>query len=126
MDINLLVTHPFLMLWAGQLLHVLKKVKELEERTPEVTIRKYVLRHKYGVLFSLVGGLVAYAMLFEMGELSAVTAFMAGYMSDSLIDAAASRVKRKVSGDPHYVDYEDDWNDPSTERFDRPLRDDEL
>ena len=125
MDINLLVTHPFLMLWAGQVLHILKKVKELEERTPEVTIRKYVLRHKYGVLFSLVGGLVAYAMLYEMGELSAVSAFMAGYMSDSLIDAAASRVKRKVSGDNYYQDEYDDY--PSEPRNSvQPLRDEEL
>lgn len=123
MDINLLVTHPFLLLWAGQLLHILKKVKELEERTKGVTIGKYVKRHKYGVVFSLLAGLVAYAMLFEMGELSAVTAFMAGYMSDSLIDAAAARVKRKVSGDPHYVDYDEDyWNDSKP---DRPIRDEE-
>lgn len=38
-------------------------------------------------------------MLHEMGELSAVSAFMAGYMSDSIINAAASRVTRRVSGD---------------------------
>lgn len=125
MDINLLVTHPFLMLWAGQVLHILKKVKELEERNPRITIRRYVRRHVYGVLFSLVGGLVAYAMLFEMNELSAVSAFMAGYMSDSLIDAAASRVKRKVSGDNYYQDEYDDY--PSEPRDGvRPLRDEEL
>lgn len=125
MDINLLVTHPFLMLWLGQVLHILKKVKELEERNPRITIRKYVRRHAYGVLFSLVGGLVAYAMLFEMNELSAVSAFMAGYMSDSLIDAAASRVKRKVSGDNYYQDDYDDYSNQSSDGI-RPLRDEEL
>ena len=124
MDINILVTHPFLMLWAGQLLHILKKVKELEERNPRITIRKYVKRHSYGVMFSLIGGLVAYAMLFEMGELSAVSAFMAGYMSDSLIDAAASRVKRKVSGDPGYYDYEDTPYDSRPNH--PPVRDEDL
>lgn len=121
MDINVLVTHPFLLLWAGQLLHILKRVKEIEERNPKITIRRYFKRKPYAITFALIGGLVAYAMLYEMNELSAVSAFMAGYMSDSLIDAAASRVKRKVSGDPYYSEDYDD-----VDRSNRPLRDEEL
>jgi len=97
--LNVIVTHPFLMLWAGQLLHMLKEVKEVENQVPGVTIRLYVKRHKYGVIFSVIAGLVVYAILYQMGELSPLSAFMAGYMSESVINAAATRVTRKVSGD---------------------------
>lgn len=99
--LTLVVTHPFLMLWAGQLLHMLKEVKEVETRAPDVTAWAYLRRHKYGVMFSTIAGLVVYAILHQMGELSAISAFMAGYMSESVINAAASRVTRKVSGDEY-------------------------
>lgn len=101
--INLIFTHPFLLLWLGQLVHVLKEVKEIENQAPGVTMGKYMNRHKYGVAFSLVAGLACYAILYEMGDLSAVSAFMAGYMSESVMNAAASRVTRKVSGDEYGV-----------------------
>lgn len=97
--VNLVITHPFLMLWAGQFLHMLKEVKEVETQVPGVTIGLYIKRHRYGVTFSAIAGLVVYAILFQMGELSPLSAFMAGYMSESVINAAASRVTRKVSGD---------------------------
>lgn len=97
--ITLVVTHPFLMLWAGQLLHMLKAVKEVETQVPGVTLGLYIKRHRYGVLFSVIAGMVVYAILLQMGELSPLSAFMAGYMSESVINAAASRVTRKVSGD---------------------------
>ena len=99
--VNLIFTHPFLLLWLGQAIHMLKEVKEIENRAPGVTISKYASRHKYGVAFSVVTGLACYAMLHQMGELSAISAFMAGYMSESIINAAASRVTRRVSGDEY-------------------------
>lgn len=110
--LNLIVTHPFLMLWAGQLLHMLKEVKEVETRAPEVTIGAYIRRHRYGVLFSTIAGLVVYSILYQMGELSPLSAFMAGYMSESVINAAASRVTRKVSGD-EYGFYNSGSNEPA-------------
>jgi hypothetical protein len=117
--INLVVTHPFLLLWLGQVIHMLKEVKEIENRQPGVTLTKYVKRHKYGVTFSVVTGLACYAMLYEMGELSAISAFMAGYMSESIINAAASRVTRKVSGDEYgYMQPEmGTTSDPYAETF---------
>jgi hypothetical protein len=101
--INLIVTHPFLLLWLGQLVHILKSVKEIENQAPGVTMARYIKRHKYGTAFSIVAGLACYAILYEMGDLSAVSAFMAGYMSESVMNAAASRVTRKVSGDEYGV-----------------------
>lgn len=112
--VNLIFTHPFLLLWLGQFIHTLKEVKEIETRQPGVTVTKYVKRHRYGVAFSVAAGLAAYAMLHEMGELSAVSAFMAGYMSDSIINAAASRVTRRVSGDDYGM-YSNDFSNSGFE-----------
>ena len=113
--VNLIFTHPFLLLWLGQLIHMLKEVKEIENRAPGVTIGKYTRRHKYGVAFSVVTGLACYAMLHQMGELSAVSAFMAGYMSESVINAAASRVTRRVSGDEYGMYYSGSNDQPYAE-----------
>lgn len=114
--INLIVTHPFLLLWLGQLVHILKSVKEIENYAPGVTLTKYVRRHKYGVSFSVITGLACYAMLHQMGELSAISAFMAGYMSESIINAAASRVTRRVSGDEYGMFYQPSDSSPNFEQ----------
>lgn len=110
--VDLIFTHPFLLLWLGQIVHILKKVKEVEDRARSVTLTKYIQRHRYGVAFSVVAGLAAYAMLHQMGELSAISAFMAGYMSESIINSAATRVTRRVSGDEYGFYQPDMNNDP--------------
>ena len=51
------------------------------------------------VLLGVLGAFAGYAIISEMNMLNAASALGAGYMSDSIADAAAERNRKIVTGD---------------------------
>ena len=90
--------HPFAILLLGQLMHALKKLREVEVEGRYITPLAYLKAHPYSVAFSLVAGVVAYAMLREIGQLNTVGAFTAGYMADSVVNTFAQTAKARIGG----------------------------
>ena len=94
--------HPFLMMWMGQMLHVLKTLKGLEAAGRSVPLKKYIKQHPYTVAFSFFAGIVVYGFLYSAGQLTIAGAFTAGYMADSMITAFTDKeVKRAGGGGSH-------------------------
>lgn len=90
--------HPFTMLWAGQLLHFLKLLRDQEVLGPGKGqgFREFIKSHPYGIMFSIVAGFVAYGFLFTSNQLNAAAAFTAGYMADSVVNAFTTKQLKKI------------------------------
>lgn len=91
--------HPFLMMWMGQMLHVLKTLKGLEAAGRSVPLKKYIKQHPYTVAFSFFAGIVVYGFLYSANQLTIAGAFTAGYMADSMITAFTDKEIRKAARD---------------------------
>lgn len=92
------VFHPFAMLWAGQLLHFLKLMRdqELLGQGKGQGAKAFIKDHKYGIMFSIVAGFVAYGFLFTSNQLNSAAAFTAGYMADSVVNAFTQKTIKKI------------------------------
>lgn len=90
--------HPFTMLWAGQLLHFLKLLRdqELLGSGKGQGFKEFVSTHPWSITFSIVAGFVAYGFLFTSNQLNAASAFTAGYMADSVVNAFTSKTIKKI------------------------------
>lgn len=75
----------------GLVAHFLKKLIEAKQSGNGVTFRQYYLANPYSTLSSVVLCLAGMAMLWGSDELTRVTAFMLGYMADSVISAIIRR-----------------------------------
>lgn len=87
------MNHTIIILLAliGLAAHFLKKLREAKMAGTQISIRQYYLANPYSSLLSIVfciGGLV---MLWDSVELTKVTAFTLGYMSDSVVAAVMQR-----------------------------------
>jgi len=87
---------PALMMWAGQALHLLKKLRELEVAGSIISPLQFFRQHPYSVLFSVVAGMVAFGMLYATQQLNPIGAFTAGYMADSVVNAFTTKSLRKI------------------------------
>lgn len=90
--------HPFAMLWAGQLLHFLKLLKDEELLGPGKGqgFWDFIRAHPYSIAFSIVAGFCAYGFLFNTNQLNVASAFTAGYMADSVVNAFTSKTIKKI------------------------------
>lgn len=93
-----IVFHPFAMLWAGQVLHFLKLMRdqELLGQGKGQGARAFIKDHKYGIMFSLIAGMVAYGFLHTSGQLNVAGAFTAGYMADSVVNSITNRTLKQI------------------------------
>jgi hypothetical protein len=91
--------HPFIMMWMGQVLHMLKALKELEVSGKRVTIKRYVKSHPYSIAFSFFAGFVAYGFLYSANQLTMAGAFTAGYMADSIISSFTDKTLKRLARD---------------------------
>lgn len=92
--------HPFAMLAYGMLLHVLKNLRDLERAGTPQTFRQYTSRFPYSTGFSVLAGVVAYGFLYSSGQLNVASAFTAGYMADSIVNAFTNRTLRVLEQGP--------------------------
>lgn len=91
--------HPFIMMWMGQLLHMLKSLKEMEVSGKNITIKRYVRSHPYSMAFSFFAGFVAYGFLYSANQLTMAGAFTAGYMADSIISSFTDKTLKRLAKD---------------------------
>lgn len=91
--------HPFIMMWMGQLLHMLKSLKEMEVSGKNITIKRYVRSHPYSMAFSFFAGFVAYGFLYSANQLTMAGAFTAGYMADSIVSSFTDKTLKRLARD---------------------------
>lgn len=82
----------FLMGLLGWATHVLKVMVELRKHDPQATLREMLENHPYQLAGSITATLGLCAAAYEMGELTMATAFMVGYMADSLLEPVGRRI----------------------------------
>jgi len=73
---------------AGTGTHILKKVVELRKEKATFSLRQFITENPYKTALTVMAGVGGYFGFLSAGELTLATAFMAGYMADSLSSAA--------------------------------------
>ena len=73
---------------AGTGTHVLKKVVERRKADDTFTLKAWLTKYPYKTVLTLMAGVGGFLGLMAAGELTYATAFMAGYMANSLGGAA--------------------------------------
>ena len=73
-----------LFLVLGILTHLIKKVAEARLTSSEFQLHDYLHKYPYRTFLTVIAGVVGFATLLAAGELTMITAFMTGYMANSL------------------------------------------
>lgn len=75
-----------ILLLLGGAIHLFGTLKERSVSAGhKVTLREYNRNNPYQLALGLVTSITCYILFFNMGELNGVSAFLAGYVGDSLI-----------------------------------------
>ena len=82
------ITATIALMFLGTATHVLKKVVEKRELDSQFSLTAWLTRYPYKTILTLIAGVVGYLGLLAAGELTYVSAFMAGYVANSLGGAA--------------------------------------
>lgn len=77
----------------GSATHVVKKVIEVRKTDGSFSLVKYVTMYPYKTYMVLMASVGGYLGLLSAGELSYVTAFMAGWLANSLGNIEADKAK---------------------------------
>lgn len=87
--------YTVLMVLCGLASHFLKDLVRIQKESGKApNAVKYFTHNPYHSLLCFIGSVVGYVVLVEMDELSSVTAFMAGYMSNSIADMIGKRAEK--------------------------------
>jgi len=78
----------------GTITHVLKKVVETRKTDTSFSMKKYLTLYPYKTMLTVMAGLGAYLGLLSTDELSYVTAFMGGFMANSLGGVSAEDARK--------------------------------
>lgn len=73
-----------ILLLAGTFTHVIKKIVEMRQSDASFGIKTWLTAYPYKTILTVMAGVGGYLALMAAGELSYVTAFMTGYMANSL------------------------------------------
>ncbi len=84
MDMLILIA----LLVAGTGTHIVKKVVEKRQTDETFSMKDFLTKYPYKTILTLMAGVGGFLGLMAAGELSEVTAFMTGYMANSLGGAA--------------------------------------
>jgi hypothetical protein len=77
-----------LALLAGTGTHIIKKVVERRKTDELFSLKDFLTKYPYKTILTLMAGVAGFFGLFAAGELTYLTAFMTGYMANSLGGAA--------------------------------------
>ncbi|MDJ0952549.1 MAG: hypothetical protein QNJ81_02600 [Acidimicrobiia bacterium] len=93
MELNFILITIGLML-LGNITHIVKKVVEVRQTDGEFSILKYLSMYPYKTFLIVMAGVGGYLGLLSAGELTYVSAFMVGFVANSLggIDASKAKV----------------------------------
>jgi len=87
------VLDPFVMMILGMLGNLFQRLLEAKDRGEPTTPLEYIKKNPYRVAISIIGLLVGYSVLIEMGQLTTLNALGLGYMSHSVIETLSSRLE---------------------------------
>ncbi len=73
---------------AGSATHIIKKVVERRQTDNEFSLKDYLTKYPYKTVLAVMAGVGGYLGLMAAGELTMVSAYMAGYVANSLGGAA--------------------------------------
>jgi hypothetical protein len=90
------LTNPITMAICGLLTHFLKDLMRIRAEKDKISLYEYWVMYPYQTLLSLIGTVVGIVALEEMSQLSSLTAFGAGYMSNSVADVIGKRTGDKI------------------------------
>ena len=91
------LTHPFTLMIMGVILHFLKQmIVEQKQWQRKLTFREYLSQNKLTTMFSWFSSVAVFALLYGSGELTKITAFTIGYLSDSVADLVGERGGRNL------------------------------
>lgn len=76
------------LLIAGTATHIVKKVVERRQTDETFSLKDFLTKYPYKTVLTMMAGVGGFLGLMAAGELSHVTAFMTGYMANSLGGAA--------------------------------------
>jgi len=77
-----------LIMLAGSATHIVKKVVERRKTDNEFSLKDYLTKYPYKTVLAVMAGVGGYLGLMAAGELTFASAFMAGYVANSLGGAA--------------------------------------
>jgi len=77
----------------GNVTHVIKKVVEVRQTDGTFSVWKYLSMYPYKTFLIVMAGFGGYLGLLSADELTYVTAFMAGFMANSIGGIDASKAK---------------------------------
>ena len=76
------------LLLMGSVTHVIKKVVEKRKTDNQFSLKAFLTLYPYKTMLTVMAGVAGYAGLYAVGELTFLSAFMTGYMANSLGGAA--------------------------------------
>ena len=85
-----------LMLAMGVLSHFMKALTQMKKDGMPTTPKEYWRENPYHSVMTLIGAVVGFVALFQMNELSPITAFGVGFMANSVADVIGSRALNKL------------------------------
>ena len=77
----------------GNITHIVKKVIEARKTDGAFSLKKYLTMFPYKTFMVIMAGVGGYLALLTTGELTYVTAYMAGFMANSLGGVEADNTK---------------------------------
>ena len=92
-----------IMLFSGSVMHFLMGISTLQKESEDpltlgLAVRKQWSTRSADVLLGVVGAFAGYVVIDEMKMLNAASALGAGYMADSIANAAATKTRNKIIG----------------------------
>ena len=91
------LTHPIAMAVIGLLPHFLKDLVRIRAEGNKIGMHTYWTKYPYQSMLCVIGAIVGIAALEEMNQLTSLTAFGAGYMSNSVADVIGKRATGKMN-----------------------------
>lgn len=89
--------NPITMAVCGLLTHFLKDVVRIRAEKDKISLHQYWTMYPYQTMLSVIGAIVGVVALQEMNQLTSLTAFGAGYMSNSVADIIGKRTGDKIN-----------------------------
>lgn len=95
-----LVTDPFVMIILGALTNLLQRVIDYNDKNEnKISVLQYIRNNPYRIAISVVGLLVGYSVLIQLGELTIFNSLGVGYFSHSIVEIFASKVSTNQLSD---------------------------
>jgi len=86
------VTDPFVMIILGAIAALLQRVVDKNTDGEKVSLWGYIKKNPYRLAISVVGLLVGYSVLLQLGELTIINALGVGYFSHNVVESFAGKV----------------------------------